>query len=116
MVFECNSTFFSHKENLEMHGFLTIAEEIKANVGSKHCTDAIRRISFQNAMYPFQEHKIICCNLLNILNVFQVSNLIAKYCREGNNFTFNNNMEGFILMPSIIPGEKRFSKISYIET
>ena len=31
-----------------------------------------------NAMYTFQEHEIICCELFNISNVFQVSVLIAK--------------------------------------
>lgn len=65
-------------------------------MANKYSTDTIRSISLQKAMYPFQEHKIICCKLFNILNVFQVSDFIAKYNRESNNFPFNNNIIGVI--------------------
>lgn len=73
-----------------------------ANAESKYCADTIWRISFQNAMYPFLEHKIISCKLFNVSNVAQVSDIIAKYSRESNNFTLYNNIMRFILVPPII--------------
>lgn len=86
--FECNYTF--KRKTLESSDFLTIAEEMEA----RRClnTDTMSRISFQNATYPFLQHRIIGCRLFNVSHVAHVSALVAKYSRESNNFSFDNDI------------------------
>lgn len=86
--FECNYTF--KRKTLESGDFLTIAEEMEV----RRClnTDAVWRISFQNARYPFLQHRIIGCRLFHVSHVAHVSDLIAKYSRESNNFSFDNDI------------------------
>lgn len=46
---------YSCRETLEKGDFLTIAEELEANMDSKHSADGAGGILFQNTIYLFQE-------------------------------------------------------------